>query len=60
MGGSARQGKASSVSRTLSTCSVPVDHLYMQEIFSKTHSCINGKLKRIIALVLFGMVGRRR
>lgn len=29
------QGKASSISRTLSTCSVPVDHLYMQEIFLK-------------------------
>lgn len=57
-----RQGKASSVSRNIARVVYLLIILYVQEIFSKTHSCMHGKLKRVVALILFEMVvgGRRR
>lgn len=58
----ARQGTARLLvyPETFSTCSVPVDHFYTQEIFSKTHSCMHGKLKRACLGGFFVGDGSRR
>lgn len=56
-----RQGKASSVSRNIARVVYLLIIFYTQEIFSKTHSCMHGKLKRAClgGFFLFGMEGRR-